>query len=176
MATVYLVREGEYSDTHTVAIFSRKEDAELCQRALTRPFNTPEIEEYELDPFVHKWRAGLRTYRVRLNANTGMITTQDEEGGVWVCSLGEANGRHWIGRAHSHRDCPKLESKTKPGTWSHDYNNCLFREAPYTYNDWPERLRPYVYDFFETTVWARDETHAVKIAHERWMQWKALQG
>ena len=77
MKTIYVVTQGEYSDYHIVGVYSRKEDAEAyCGAHLENGYDTPQVEEYELDAHAALLRRGFRHYLVDMHADGNEATAE----------------------------------------------------------------------------------------------------
>ena len=78
MKNIYLVSKGEYSDYDIVAVFEKKEDAQLFIDKFQIDYhNDMEIETRVLNPWIPELKKGLRPHRVRI----------DKEGNISQCIL-----------------------------------------------------------------------------------------
>ncbi len=69
MRTVFVIKQGSYSDYHVVGVFSTKEKAQLVFDALKNgdDYDKPEMVEWPIDPAVDELSAGLKPFYVQMN-------------------------------------------------------------------------------------------------------------
>lgn len=68
---IYIVTKGSYSDYHICAIFSTEEKAQRLVDSLNRRWNTPCIEEYEIDAV--EIPKGYKNYFVRMTKEGSVL-------------------------------------------------------------------------------------------------------
>ena len=91
--TLYVVTEGSYSDYHIIGIYSTKEKAEKVKLYHSTLYETPDIEEYEMDDIPEDIEDVREYYHV---------TYRDRQygEGYWACCRYTEVGKENI------KDCP----------------------------------------------------------------------
>jgi hypothetical protein len=75
VTTIYAVSSGDYSDYSVLALFSTQELAQDYVDTILagKSYDTPRIEEYELDPEVPSLRAGLSAWLIGMDRDGNVI-------------------------------------------------------------------------------------------------------
>ncbi len=78
MTTIYAVSSGEYSDYSVLALFSTRELAQDYVDTILagKNYDTPRIEEYELDPEVPSLRAGLSAWLIGMDRDGNVLRAE----------------------------------------------------------------------------------------------------
>ena len=89
MKNIYLVSKGEYSDYDIVAVFEKKEDAQLFIDKFQIDYhNDMEIETRVLNPWIPELKKGLRPHRVRID-KVGNISECILNDDIPTCSVSD---------------------------------------------------------------------------------------
>lgn len=85
---IYLVSSGCYSDYGVIAVFEKKDDAQLfIDKFQTKDsYDDMEIETRDLNPFIPELKKGLKSYRVRIKKDGG-IAECDLNSGMPSCGI-----------------------------------------------------------------------------------------
>lgn len=83
MKTIYVVTEGQYSDYHICGVFDDRGLAEKFCATFTGGYDTPEIEEWPINPLKKELKAGYIPYFLRMDkeGNTTEIRASESSHG-----------------------------------------------------------------------------------------------